>query len=167
MCRGCSAVVPKTRCLLLLQPLLLPSIPQHTASELHHRKPHPLGCRQGQLKLGLWMATHRCLLEPILARWCLCTTVAPIMCLALSCQPSCDITRCYMEVLLGPGCCCWQTRMGGCWWKRLLVCLSVCLCVCVCACVRDESLLSLPLSCPSLLKNSQITQHIFPKHCCT
>lgn len=81
--------------------------------------------RQGQLKLGLWMATHRCLLEPILARWCLCTTVAPIMCLALSCQPSCDITRCYMEVLLGPGCCCWQTRMGGCWWKRLLLCVCV------------------------------------------
>lgn len=37
----------------------------------HHRKPDALECWQSQLKLGLWMATHRCLLEPVLARWCL------------------------------------------------------------------------------------------------
>lgn len=154
--------VAKTHSLLLLQLHLLPLLPQHAMSESHHRKPHALGCRQGQLKLGLWMATHRCLLELILARWCLCTTVAPIICLALSCQPSCDIASCYMEVLSGPGCHCWQTRTGGCWWKRLLVCVNG-----TQGTGWDETLLSWPLSCPSLLKNARITQHIFPKHSCT
>lgn len=45
------------------------------ASSVHHVSPTTenlmhWGC-QSQLKLGLWMATHRCLLEPALARWCL------------------------------------------------------------------------------------------------
>lgn len=48
-------------------------------------------------------------------RWCLCTTAAPIICLALSCQPSSNVASCYMELLSGPRHCWWQTRMGGCW----------------------------------------------------
>lgn len=110
------------------------------------QKTYTWGCRQSQFKLGLWVATRRCLLELILARWCLCTTVAPIICLALSCQPSCDIAGCYVDVLSGPGCRCWQTRIGGCWWKRLLMC--VCLCVSVCEWYSrhgwDESFLLAP-----------------------
>lgn len=42
-----------------------------TPCQSYHRKPHALGCWQSQLRLGPWMATHRCLLEPVLARWCL------------------------------------------------------------------------------------------------
>lgn len=128
-------------------------------------KTRTLGCRQSQFKLRLRKATHRCLLELILARWCLCTAVAPIICQALSCQPSCDIASCYMDVFSGPECRCWQTRIGGCWRKRLVVCVFVCEWY-----SRHGwmSLFSQSLSCPSLSiwKNVQITHSIFPKRSC-
>lgn len=115
------AFVAKIHHLLLLWQLLLPLLPQRMLSEPHRKETYPLGCRKNKLKPGLWMATHSSPLEPVLVRWCLlCSTVASITFLGLSCQPSCDITSCYMEVLLGPECCCRQTRMLSHWWKRLL-----------------------------------------------
>lgn len=110
------AFVAKTHHLLLLWQLLLPLLPQQMLSGPLHKETYPLGCRKNKLKPGLWMATHSSSLEPVLVRPCsLCSTAASVMFLGLSCQPSSDITSCYMEVLLRPEGCCRQTRMGSSW----------------------------------------------------
>lgn len=128
-----------------------------TWCQSNHRKPHALGCWQSQLTLDGYTQM------PVRASLGQMVFVAPVTFLALNCQPSCDIASCYMEVLAGPGCHCWQTRAGGCCWKRLLVC------VCNVSSTQGTGwgVLSWPPSCPPLLNHTECLNHIFPKHSCT